>query len=164
MKYNFFCSKLHNYITTISKLEAVWLTHSEGTEAVFWGKVHWSLAQNCWPLLWFIFITNTKWVKVFCRWQTFFFGQKCDEESGGRAGGQTGGQTVTTLLLFGHVTLLCGKFLSIKLNKGPVQLSDSPIEAPSIPESGSSVHTGLVLLILAPAADRHISAEKGNWH
>ena len=28
--------------------------------------------------------------------------------------------TVTTLLLFGHVTLLCRKFLCIKLSEGPV--------------------------------------------
>ena len=32
--------------------------------------------------------------------------------------------TVTTLLLFGHVTLLGGKFLFIKLSEGPVKLSD----------------------------------------
>ena len=30
--------------------------------------------------------------------------------------------TVTTLLLFGHVTLLCETFLCIKLSEGPVQL------------------------------------------
>ena len=28
--------------------------------------------------------------------------------------------TVTTLLLFGHVTLLCGTFVFIELNEGPV--------------------------------------------
>ena len=32
--------------------------------------------------------------------------------------------TVTTLLLFGHVTLLCGKFLFIELSEGPVHLSE----------------------------------------
>ena len=31
--------------------------------------------------------------------------------------------TVTTLLLFGHVTSLCGKFLCIKLIKGPVKIT-----------------------------------------
>ena len=37
-----------------------------GTEVVFWGKVHWSLGREGWQSRWFIFITNTQWVKVFC--------------------------------------------------------------------------------------------------
>ena len=49
-----------------------------------------------------------------------------------------------TLLLFGHVTLLCGKFLFIKLSEGPVQLSDYTINPPSIREDGLSIHTGSV--------------------
>ena len=55
-----------------------------------------------------------------------FFGQKCEEESVGQVGGQTlllcscgiffphklpTTVTVSTLLLFGPVTLLCGTFL-----------------------------------------------------
>ena len=71
--------------------------------------------------------------------QRVHFGHKCDKELVGWVGGQTGGQTlldvqlwyffpqyelpktvrVTTLLLLGHVTLLCGKFLFIK---GELQL------------------------------------------
>ena len=81
-----------------------------------------------------------------------FFGQKCDEASGGQTGGQTGRQTggqtllpisvvffssyklpktvtVTTLLLFGHVTLLFGTFLFIKLSDGSV-LTDRPTDTP----------------------------------
>ena len=95
------------------------------TEAVFLRKFHLS------PLRWLFFITNTQWVQVFCRWRTLFFGQKCDEESVGQAGGRMlvhvylryffphkspKTVTVTTLLLFGHVTLLCGTFLC---NKDP---------------------------------------------
>ena len=70
---------------------------------------------------------DLEWVNVFCRWQMLFSGQKCEEELVGQAGGQTGGQallhivfssyklpktvTVTTLLLFGHLTLPWGKCL-----------------------------------------------------
>ena len=99
---------------------------TRGTEAVLWGKVHWSLGPECYPSWWFIFITNTQWVKVFCWWQMLFFGQKCDEESA--KGGRTDASphiyavffssyklsktvTFTTLLLFGHVTLLWRTFL-----------------------------------------------------
>ena len=89
------------------------------------------------------------------------FGEKCDKELVGQSGGRTlldvqlwscfslyklpKTVTVTTLLLFGHVTLLCGKFLFIKLSEGPVELTDCPIDTPSIREAGLSVHTGLVL-------------------
>ena len=38
--------------------------------------------------------------------------------------------TVTTLLLFGHVMLLCGKYIFIKLSEGRVQLSDCTIGKP----------------------------------
>ena len=97
----------------------------------------WSWLSRC-----FNFITNTRFVKVFCRWQTLFFGQKCEKESVGQAGGQTVGRTllhvylryflhhiscqitVTALLLFGHDMLLCGTFLCIKLSEGPVQLTE----------------------------------------
>ena len=51
---------------------------------------------------------------------------------------------VTMLLLFGHVTLLCGKFLFILLSEGPVQLSDCTIDTPSICKAGLSFHTGSV--------------------
>ena len=34
-----------------------------GTKYVFWGKVHWHLGWEDWPLRWFISITNTRWVK-----------------------------------------------------------------------------------------------------
>ena len=87
------------------------------------------------------------------RW-FIFFGQKCDEELVGGVGGQTGRQTggrtflhlqlwyffstyklpktvtVTILILFGHVTLLFGKFLFIKLSEGPVQLSTTQSTRP----------------------------------
>ena len=52
--------------------------------------------------------------------------------------------TVTTLLLFGHVTLLCGTFLYIQLSEGPVQLLDCQI--------GRSA-----ALVLPPMADQHRS-------
>ena len=51
---------------------------------------------------------------------------------------------VTTLILFGHITLLCGKFLFIKLSEGPVQLSDCTIDSPPLHATGLSIHTGLV--------------------
>ena len=38
--------------------------------------------------------------------------------------------TVTMLLLFGLVTLLCGKFLFIKLSEEPVQISGCTIDRP----------------------------------
>ena len=38
--------------------------------------------------------------------------------------------TVTMLLLFGHLTLLCGKFLFIKLSEEPVQISGCTIDRP----------------------------------
>ena len=105
-------------------------------EAVFRGKVNWRLGRECWPSRWFIFITNTRWVQDFCWWQTLFLGQKCDEEAGGQKLLHVYLQdffssyklpktvTVTALLLFGHVTLICGTFLFIKLSEGPVQSSD----------------------------------------
>ena len=40
--------------------------------------------------------------------------------------------TITTLLLFGHVTLLCGTFLFILLSDEPMQLSHCLINTPSI--------------------------------
>ena len=42
-----------------------------------------------WRLRWFIFITNTRWFKAFCRWQTLFIGKKCEVQSGGQTRGQT---------------------------------------------------------------------------
>ena len=71
------------------------------------------------------------------------FQQKCDEESVGQVGGQTllhiqlryffpykllKTVTVTMLLLFGSVTLLCGTFLFIYLSERPVQLSGDAID------------------------------------
>ena len=67
-----FHSKLHNYINTISKQEAVWLCHCRRADC----RCDNSNYNN----------TNTRWVKVFCQWQMLFFGQKCDEESGGQTG------------------------------------------------------------------------------
>ena len=131
-----------------------------GRETVYLGKVHWSLGLEGWPSWRFFFNTNTKWVKVFCRWQTLFFGQKCDEESVGWAGGQTLRHaylwylfssnklpktvTVTMLLLFGPVTLLCGTFRFMELSEGPVQSSDCRTDTPSIRDVGLSIHTGSV--------------------
>ena len=48
--------------------------------------------------------------------------------------------TVTTLLLFGHVTLLCGKLLFTMLS----QLLDCQTNMPPLPAAGLSNHTGLV--------------------
>ena len=48
----------------ISKQIAVWLCHS--TEAVFQGKVHWSLSPEGWPSQRFFFY-HKHWVKVSCR-------------------------------------------------------------------------------------------------
>ena len=52
--------------------------------------------------------------------------------------------TVTTLLLFGHVTLLCGKLLFIKLSDRPVQLSDCQTDTLPLRAASLSVHTGSV--------------------
>ena len=89
-----------------------WFTQSEAS----------CLGREGWRLRWFIFITNTGWVKVFCQWQMLFFGQKCDKEDrqedrrlqlqcffSSHALPKT--VTVTMLLLSCHVTLLCGTFL-----------------------------------------------------
>lgn len=45
---------------------------SGGTESVFRGKVHWCLGLEDWSSHWFIFITNTLRVKVFCWWMNFW--------------------------------------------------------------------------------------------
>ena len=115
-------------------------------ETVFWGKDHGSLAMEGWPLQWFIFNTNIRWLKCFWRWQALFFRQKCDKESIGQAGERTllhisvvffssyklpKTVTVTTLLFSGPVTLLCGTFLFMWLSEGPVQLLDCRIDMPS---------------------------------
>ena len=127
-----------------------------GKEAVFWGKVHWSLVREGWLLQWFIFITNTWWVKIFCRWQTPFFGQKCDQESVGWAGRQTGERTLLHIYLryfFPHISqsqrqlkllhyfvwsCLWEMWRTRRVNEGP-------IDTPSICKVSLSIHTGLVL-------------------
>ena len=48
----------------------------------------------------------------------------------------------TTLMLFSHVKVLCGNVLFIKLSEGPVQLSDSQTDTPSLCAASLSVHTG----------------------
>ena len=65
-----------NYVKVISKLDAVWLSHLPGTEAVFWGKVHWSLGPEVWPWRGVFYVFCDK--RFFC---FFFSGKKCDEES-----------------------------------------------------------------------------------
>ena len=90
-------------------------------------------------------------------------------------------KTVTTLLLLGHVMLLCGTFLCIKLSDGPVQLTDRPIDTPPIRTAGSSIHTGSVLQLHSPDTtsrgrswpernltprrlqEIHTETEAGNW-
>ena len=83
-----------------------------------------------------LFSSQTLAELKFCRLQTLFFGQKCEEKSVGQAGGWTGGRTllhvqlwclfslfklsktvkVSTLLLhYCAVTLLCGAFISLYL-------------------------------------------------
>ena len=122
-----------------------------GTETVFWGKVYWSLGPEGWRML--------SELKFFAGDRRCFLGQKCDKVLVGQVGGQmilhielwyffTSYKlakivTVTMLLLFGHVTLLCGKFLFINLSEGPVSLS---------------IHTSSVTaLILPPEADQRRS-------
>ena len=83
-----FRTKLHNYIITISKLDSVWLPHWQGRRLFSGGKfleVSIGRADGHSDL----FSSQIQWVKVFCRWQALFFGQKCDEESVGQAGGWT---------------------------------------------------------------------------
>ena len=63
------------------------LPHSRGCWLFYGGDL--SLGPEGWPFRWFIFITNTLWVKVICRWQALFYGKKCDEESAGWAGVRT---------------------------------------------------------------------------
>ena len=57
-----------NYVKVISKLDAVWLSHLPGTEAVFWGKVHWSLGPEVWPWRGVFYVFYDKRVFFF-----FFF-------------------------------------------------------------------------------------------
>ena len=67
--------------------------------------------------------------------------------------------TVTTLLLFGHVTLPCGTFLFILLSEGPVLLLDCLIDTPSTRAAGLSIHTGLVYqYCLSDATFRGVTA------
>ena len=65
--------------------------------------------------------------------------------------------TVTMLPLFCSGTLLCGRFLFIKLSEGPVQLTDNQIDTPSIHAAGSSIHTGLVCQYCASDTIRRVS-------
>ena len=69
---------------------------------------------------------------------------------------------VTTLLLFGHVMLLCGTFLCICLSEGPVQLSDYMTDTPSISKALASPFTLVrfannMALTLPPEAEKHQS-------
>ena len=106
-----------------------------GTEAVFWGKVHWSLPREGWLSDFFFFNTNTWWVKSFLPVTDTVFREEMWWRLG-RTGGRTDPSpcitavffssykvpktvTVTTLLLFGHVTLLYGIFIFILLSEGP---------------------------------------------
>ena len=101
------------------------------TYDIFWGKVHWRLGPEGWPSRWFIFIKTE--LKFFVVTDAVF-----RPEMWGRAG-RTGGRTeasprisvyffpyklpktvtVTTFFFFGHVALLCGKFIFINLSEGP---------------------------------------------
>ena len=94
-----FRSELRNYIIYINsfcKLDAVWPCQARGQRLFSGGKFTevsvWR--ADCHPDNSNYNNTNTCWVKVFCRWQTLLFGQKCDKDSRGQAGGQTGGQTL----------------------------------------------------------------------
>ena len=121
-----FRAKLHNYIITISKLDAVWLPHWQGRQPFSGGKFTSLGQEGCWSR-WFILITNTLWVKVLNAIAVF---QAEMWWRVGRTGGGTDSSpriaavffssykwpktvTVSTLLLFGPVMLLCGKFLCI---------------------------------------------------
>ena len=102
------------------------------------------------PGLWFIVITNTQWVKVFRACDSHCFRAEMWRRVGRTDWGTDASPrisvvffssyklpktvTVTTLILFGHVKLLCGN-----LSEGPVQLSDCLIDTPLV-----SVHTGSV--------------------
>ena len=94
-----FRSELRNYtiyINSFCKLDAVWPCQARGQRLFSGGKFTevsvWR--ADCHPDNSNYNNTNTCWVKVFCRWQTLLFGQKCDKDSRGQAGGQTGGQTL----------------------------------------------------------------------
>ena len=82
-----FRSKSHNYIITISEQEAVSLTRED------WGCILGKSSLKSWSgglmVAVIFFIINTRWVRVFFRWQTLFFKQKCDKELVGQAGEQT---------------------------------------------------------------------------
>ena len=68
---------------------------------------------------------------------------------------------VTTLPLFGHVTLLCGKCIYFKLSEGPVQLSDCTIGTPPLRATSLSIHTDPVRqqygTDTTSKADQHLS-------
>ena len=122
-KVTFFCSKLHNYIITISKRHTVRLCHSRGWR-LFLGKVHWNPGPEGWLSQSFIFPPQTLAELKFLASDTFFR-QKCEEESVGQAAEQTYLSTYIcciffliqvakdsySYVLFGHVMLLCRSFL-----------------------------------------------------
>ena len=116
---------------------------------------------------------SEQWAKVIYRRQMLFFGQNRDEESVGQVGGQMllcaqlryffashsllKTVTVTMLLLFDHVTLLCGTFFFILLSEGSVKLSDGPVDMPSLRAAGLSIHTGLICQFCAQCLESSLS-------
>ena len=73
--------------------------------------------------------------------------------------------TVSKLLLFDHVTLLCGTFLFILLSGGHAQLSDCQTDTPLLCAAGLSIHTGLVRPYCASdTTSRGVSATEWNFH
>ena len=117
-----FLSKLRCYIITMINPDDVWLVHSRGGMLFSGGKFtevsvrradrrsdFFSKTSATTMKQWKE--TNTWWVKVFC-WQVVFQAEMWCRvtRTDRRTDRRTGAMTVTLLLLFGHVTLLCGTF------------------------------------------------------
>ena len=128
----FFHSEWHNYITAITKLDAVWFCHSRGGRLfggesslksrsggltiTGWHSVSWSFLLVTDPFLgggaemwWRVGRTGRRTDTSPCTAAVFFPSYKLPKTV-----------TVTTVLLFGQAVLLCGTFLSILLGEGPV--------------------------------------------
>ena len=112
-KNNFFCTTLHNYIITISKQDTVWLYHSKFTEVLVSRADHHGYFFQ-YKLPCFSGRIVTGWQTLFTyNCSIFFLSFKLPKTT-----------PVTTLLLFGPVTLHCWTFsfiewricLAIRLN------------------------------------------------
>ena len=169
-----FLHKLHYYIITFSKLDAV--TGLVGRLFFFnCGKVHWILSWEGWPVIIFkTLITTTQLWEETNTWRVWACLLGTEAGFGGEMWWRVGGtdrmtdtyycsifhinwhyQTivnvalwgcdhycgmtlpVTTILLFGHVTLLCESLILIFLGEGSVKLSQCEHHQTDTPD----VHT-----------------------